>query len=412
MALVHYLFHYYELREEDKNGDVLDEERCQFELNKIIKKKKKGKLVTRGKDKVRETYSVVDVVSPSVGSSNIRNATEISTSQSAPLVDTSNHDADSAQFIRTIINENIHNITSNTTIQFTSRGFETPLGPVTESHLDTATKALDNLRDSFSGTDTLDSGDDDIRDTNSHYYSLIPRQFGYTISPSDMILTADKLAEEYDLIDNLRTAVRAGLSSNDDSKDSNGVSIDISILDRNDSEWERIQQKYENSKHRNHRNIQGYSVNKIFNINIPSVSDNYAPVADKIGNVHELFHGTKTANLLSISLNGLIIPPTGAAHVTGRMFGNGVYAASCSTKALNYAVGYWGGARNKSNKAYMLIVKFAMGKEYEARSHLYSGAPKGYDSVWAKSGQALLNDEFIVYNLNQLTITHIIELEK
>ena len=115
--------------------------------------------------------------------------------------------------------------------------------------------------------------------------------------------------------------------------------------------------------------------------------------------------------MLSISLNGLIIPPTGAGHVTGRMFGNGVYAASCSTKALNYAVGYWGGSQNRGNNAYMLIVNFAMGKEHVATSHLYSGAPKGYDSVWAKSGQALLNDEFIIYNLNQATITHVLELE-
>ena len=116
--------------------------------------------------------------------------------------------------------------------------------------------------------------------------------------------------------------------------------------------------------------------------------------------------------MLSICLKGLIIPPTGAAHVTGRMFGNGVYGASCSTKALNYAVGYWGGNRNRSNAAYVLMVKFAMGREKVATSHLYSGAPAGYDSVWAKSGHALLNDEFIVYNLKQATITHILELEE
>jgi poly [ADP-ribose] polymerase len=157
--------------------------------------------------------------------------------------------------------------------------------------------------------------------------------------------------------------------------------------------------------------ISGYHIKNIFTLDIPKVTSRYLPTEAKLGHVRELFHGTKTANMLSISINGLIIPPTGAAHVTGRMFGNGVYGASCSTKALNYAVGYWGGRKNRTSTAYMLIVKFAMGNEYVAHSHLYSGAPKGYDSVWGKAGRSLLNDEFIVYNLNQATITHILELE-
>ena len=398
----------YEVREFDKNGDSLDKERCVFELNKIVNKKKKGKLVTRNGEKVRETYHVVDVVSPSVGSTNICNKSNITVKHNTPIVDTSKHDQKSAELIQTITQENIHNITSNTTIKFTSQGFETPLGPVTESHLDNAAKSLDKIRDQLGSNDTL--ADNTItRQINSEYFSLIPRTFGYTITSSDMISTPDKLAEEYSLLDNLRTAVKAGLTSDNDSK---GINIDISQLDSNDSTYERLVQKFESTKHKNHTNVRDYHICNIFNINIPSVTKQFEQTAKKLGNVKELFHGTKTANMLSIVLNGLIIPPTNAAHVTGRMFGNGVYAASCSTKALNYAVGYWGGNRNRNNKAYMLIVQFAMGKEYIATSHLYSGAPAGYDSVWAQSGHALLNDEFIVYNLNQVNITHILELEK
>ena len=37
------------------------------------------------------------------------------------------------------------------------------------------------------------------------------------------------------------------------------------------------------------------------------------------------------------------VPPANASHCTGRMFGNGVYFSDQSTKALNYAYGYWGG---------------------------------------------------------------------
>ena len=401
----------YDIRQVDKNGDSLDEERCRIEYDKIIKKKQKGKNVKRGDETIREYYSVVDVVSPTVGSSNIRNASEVSVSNGAPAINTSNHDSESGRLIKAIIKENIHNITNNTTMTFTSNGFETPLGPVTEPHLDKAVDALDAIRDEMGDLAELNENDEEIREINGEYYSLIPREFGHVIDPSEMILTPDKLANEYALVDNLRTAVQAGLNSSDDSKDS-AIDIDMSHLSRKDSEWERLSTKFEDTKHRNHSAIKGYHVKNIFTLGIPSVDDRYNPIAKKLGNVHELFHGTKTANMLSISLNGLIIPPTGAAHVTGRMFGNGVYAASCSTKALNYAVGYWGGNANRSNKAYVLIVNFAMGKEYVATSHLYGGAPSGYDSIWAKSGASLLNDEFIIYNLNQATITHILELEK
>ena len=400
----------YDVRQSDKEGNTLDYDRCKIEYDKIIKKKQTGKNVKRGDETIREYYSAVDVVAPTVGSDNIRNASEVIVTNNAPPVNTSNHDKESSRLIQAIVAENIHNITNNTAMTFTSNGFETPLGPVTESHLDKATETLDHLRDEFDGDEPLDETSDDVLDMNGEYYSLIPREFGYVIDPSDMILTADKLANEYSLIDNLRTAVRAGL--NTEEKIDNSIDIDMALLSMKDDEYKRLTDKFETTKHRNHSAIQGYRVKNIFTLGIPSVDDRYNPRAKKIGNVHELFHGTKTANMLSISLNGLIIPPTGAAHVTGRMFGNGVYAASCSTKALNYAVGYWGGSANRSNKAYVLIVNFAMGKEYVATSHLYSGAPSGYDSIWAKSGSSLLNDEFIVYNLNQATITHILEVEK
>jgi poly [ADP-ribose] polymerase len=325
------------------------------------------------------------------------------------MVNTSNHDSESSRLIRSFINENVHSITSNTTIQFTTRGFETPLGPVTESHLDRAGESLNALRDEMNGDESLDGDDRNIRDINSAYYSLIPRRFGSKITTSDMILTPDLLAAEYDLIDNLRTAVQAGLTSGGSAD--TGVNINVALMDRGHVDWDRLSNKFETTKHRNHAEIKGYRVKNIFYLNIPTATNAFRPVEKRLSNVYELFHGTKTANMLSIALNGLIIPPTGAAHVTGRMFGNGVYGASCSTKALNYAVGYWGGTRNKSNTAYMLITEFAMGNTYIAKSSMNRGAPSGYDSIWAQAGSALLNDEYIVYNLNQVNITHLLELE-
>ncbi len=408
----------YEIRQKDKAGNELDETRCQTEFAKIIKKKERGKTIKRKGETIKEHYSVVDVVSPNIGSSNIRNAASVnvSTTASAPMVDTSNHDSESARLIRTFVSANIHSITGSTSLTFTRNGFETPLGPVTEPHIDKAQAFLDDMRDELGDDAELDSDDKDVRTLNSEYFSLIPRKFGRVIQTSDMILTPDELAAEYDLLDNLRTAVKTGLNADSEDKDT-GLNIAIALLPESDGDWDRFHTMFEGSKHTSHADGRAYHIRRIFTLDIPSVTSRYQPTLKKLGNERELFHGTKTANMLSIAVNGLIIPPTGAAHVTGRMFGNGVYAASCSTKALNYATGFWGGSSNRTSAAYMMIVRFAMGNEYKTKSFRYAGAPSGYDSVWGQSsGRAgyggLLNDEYIVYSLNQATITHILELEK
>lgn len=326
------------------------------------------------------------------------------------MVDTSNHDSESGRLLNMFVSENIHAITSNTTLTFTRNGFETPLGPVTEPHVDRAEVFLNDLRDELGSDTELDSDSKDVRTINSEYFSLIPRKFGRKIVTSDLILTPDQLAAEYDLLDQLRTAVKTGLNADNGDADA-GLNIKVAIMSPTDSKWQALNDRFESTKHRNHAEGRRYRVRNIFSLDIPDVTRRYQPVEKRLGNVRELFHGTKTANMLSIAINGFIIPPTGAAHVTGRMFGNGVYGASCSTKALNYAVGFWGGNRNRGSTAYMLVANFAMGKEYVASSHLYSGAPRGYDSVWGKAGHSLLNDEYIVYDLSQATITHILELE-
>ena len=408
----------YEIRQKDKAGNTLDEARCKIECAKIVKKKERGKTVKRNGETIKEHYSVVDVVSPNIGSSNIRNAASVnvSTSANAPMVNTSNHDSESARLIRTFVSANIHSITGSTSLTFTRNGFETPLGPVTEPHIDKAQAFLDDMRDELGDGDSLNAEDKGIRVLNSEYFSLIPRKFGRVIQRSDMILTPDELAAEYDLLDQLRTAVKTGLNADSEDADT-GLDLAIALLSKSDPDWDRFDTYYEGSKHSSHYDSGGYHIRRIFTLDIPSVTSRYNPTLKKLGNERELFHGTKTANMLSIAVNGLIIPPTGAAHVTGRMFGNGVYAASCSTKALNYATGFWGGNSNKTPAAYMMIVRFAMGKEYKTKSFRYAGAPSGYDSVWGQSsgrsgGGGLLNDEYIVYSLNQATITHILELEK
>ncbi|MGG2383099.1 hypothetical protein, partial [Salmonella enterica] len=76
----------------------------------------------------------------------------------------------------------------------------------------------------------------------------------------------------------------------------------------------------------------------------------------KVGNIKELWHGTRVGNVLSIMKGGFVIPPSNASHVTGRMFGNGVYFSDQSTKSLNYAYGCAPGQKGGIEKSTFMFL--------------------------------------------------------
>jgi poly [ADP-ribose] polymerase len=133
----------------------------------------------------------------------------------------------------------------------------------------------------------------------------------------------------------------------------------------------------------------------------------------KLGNVKELWHGSSSANLLSILKCGLVVPPANAGHCTGRMWGNGVYTASSSTKALNYSTGFWG--QSGTRRTFMFLVDVGLGKTYTPRSGTSWGykLPRGYDSTWAKKRESgLRHDEFITPRTAQCNLTFLVEFAK
>lgn len=137
----------------------------------------------------------------------------------------------------------------------------------------------------------------------------------------------------------------------------------------------------------------------------------FRDIAKKLGNVQMLWHGTRAFNVLSILKGGLIIPKSGGSyHITGRMFGNGIYFSDQSTKSLNYSYGYWDGG-TRDNNCFMFIADVAMGKSYIPAGYNNGSYPiKGYDSVFAKAGHGgVLNNEMIVYMLNQVNLKYLCE---
>lgn len=178
---------------------------------------------------------------------------------------------------------------------------------------------------------------------------------------------------------------------------------------------------YVSSAKRGHRSSTLRLVN-VYELDDPSGKARVAARQAKVGNVRRMWHGTRAFNVLSILSNGLVVPRASASHVTGRMFGDGVYFSETSTKALNYSHGYWSGARE--SRCFMLVADVAMGWEYRpsagwgARwSDIHSGrvvdaahGGRRYDSVNVKAGTAgVVNHEAIVWDTDQVALRYLCE---
>jgi len=410
----------YEVRElwkEDNSLITSDQmELIEKEMDFIVRKKLRGKSTKRAGETVKANYEIVDVSIPKVGSTNIvgknfskeETTKAITPNKKKPIISTKVVNFHVNRIIEQAIEENIHNITSATSIKFNNGRYETPLGPVTLNHINKAKEPLNELRILLKDLNQDNWNEEEVKKYNNLYYSLIPHSFGKYISRTDWILDFDKLSDEYDILDQLESAVNLGeeISSNQSSDMLD--SLNLEFVPSKSKEVDRLINKFENSRASNHYNLRDWKVINVFDLKLEKERKNYKNRTIK-GKEVELFHGSRNCNILSIMSSGLIVPPV-AAH--GRMFGDGIYAAPASTKALNYSTGFWGG-KNKYPNAFIFVVKFSLGREYNPNRSMYGGPPNEYDSIWAKAKDAgLYNDEVIVYSNNQCTLTHIIELEK
>lgn len=166
------------------------------------------------------------------------------------------------------------------------------------------------------------------------------------------------------------------------------------------------------SKNKNNRHVSHHlRLKNVYELKNDEIDAKFAAAAKKYGNVKRLWHGTRTFNVLSILKNQLIIPKSGGSyHITGRMYGDGLYFSDQSTKSLNYSYGYWDGG-NKDNNCFMFLADVAMGKEYSPNGYHSGRYPvKGFDSVFAKAGVGgVLNNEMIVYTLDQVCLRYLCE---
>ena len=131
-----------------------------------------------------------------------------------------------------------------------------------------------------------------------------------------------------------------------------------------------------------------------------------------------LWHGSRNENWWGIFTQGLVLRPTNAV-ITGKMFGLGTYFADKSQKSLGYSSmsgSYW--TNGKSDIGLLALYRVNTGNqlelEYSDSSLTFDSLRrKGkYDSVFAKAGPSLRNNEFIVYHEDQSNIEFLVKLKR
>jgi poly [ADP-ribose] polymerase 2/3/4 len=300
----------------------------------------------------------------------------------------------------------------------------TPIGVVTKDTIKQARVSLDAMSQFVQKKDYDDKTF--IQELNN-YLMLVPQQVGHARGwHKSFFSTHNTLQSQSTLLDQLEASADLAEARVKSAQDTavtttladtpNLFNAELKILADKDV-IKKIETMFFESINQRHESKNMKPV-RFYEITMPKAKEafelyNRLLPANKLKNIQLLWHGTRMFNVLSILKSGLFCPPkSGSFHVTGRMFGDGIYGSDQSTKALNYARGYWdGGPRDKN--CFMFLVDFSMGEAYTPKSS-YETLPKpGYDSTFAKANlSGVLNNEMIVYKNEQVNIRYLIEFEE
>jgi len=312
------------------------------------------------------------------------------------------------------------------------RNYKVTQEAVSEQQVTAAQEIISNI----SGLIAIGVDIKHINDMLLKLYTIIPRRMDnvkdhlFRDISNDVTLTnaqrlidneqsaLDTMAGQVELIKQQREAARKAAEAEE--KGEEEVIEEITILDQmglsieveNDTETLELIKK-----------LMGPNVNQIKRV-FKVVNNKTQKIFDKHMDKVEVkkkrlyWHGSRNENWFNILQTGLLIRPSGAVH-TGSMFGDGIYFADKAQKSIGYTSlrgSYW--AHGGDNKAFLALFDVHLGKQKEILHHdssCYKLSKKvldneGFDSVFAKGGADLRNNEYIVYNSAQCTVSHLIEI--
>lgn len=296
---------------------------------------------------------------------------------------------------------------------------------VTQAMVDDAQQTVTQLKSIIK----LDAAIEPINELLLELYHIIPRRMnnvhdhllsGDNINSSELLEEAEKLiAEEQDTLDVMAGQVIINNQEDEAKDDRDSVSekqnilsiMGIAMEEASDDDIDTIKRLLGPNAHQ---------FRKAFKVEHKSTQAKFDANLDNASNksVELFWHGSRNQNWLNILSTGLLIRPSGAIH-TGSMFGDGIYFADKAQKSIGYTSlrgSYWTGGGD--NTAYLALFSVHVGEQKHIKHHdrsCYSLSKaklesENYDSVFAHGGADLRNNEYIVYDSSQCTVSFLVEI--
>lgn len=376
-----------------------------------------SKMEAKKRDALSHGYTQVEVAAD-VGSGTVNSGGPVTVKadiRQKAIDEISAGDKGLADLVGMLVDRNTREITSTTTLKLdTATGlFKTDAGIiVTRKVVDEARVLLSDIKAIAAGTTGKTEPVGKVDKLACDYLMRIPTDIGRSrptflnVFPNQAAV--DKQEQILDALLGSLDMLAKPQAQPDAPKVEAKRTWSVKMVPVGEAEFKRISKKYYDTAQGGHAAVQaGLKPKRAWELSIAHMDEAFANDGQKLTPHHELWHGTRVGNLLSIFARGLICPPWADA---GRMFGDGIYFAPASSKSLNYAYGYWGGG-SKDTTCYMLLNEVATGKDYTpTRCGSWKVAPDGHDSVWARAGKSgVANDEVIVYRPSQCKVTRLVE---
>lgn len=317
-----------------------------------------------------------------------------------------------------------------------------PLGKISKSQLDTARDILNDIDKNL-----VNYNKDKLEDLSSYFYTLIPYSCGMSVPP--IINNKKFIGELMNLLQDLSQIQITGQiikNINGDSNDElaeiyNKLDCKIVAMDpiKHKKHWDLLE-TYVKRTHCPTHNFNPKILN-IYQIQHSKQNNRYYSYLESNPELKKnkmlLFHGSKLGNWLGILNKSLLLFPSNVM-ITGKMFGNGLYFASQSSKSMNYM-----GCHRSQPIGFLMLCEVALGNQFKCNnSHYitdYNHLPKDTHSTWGmgktttdsnqyvrnKNGVvipcgklidsnisgSLLYDEFIVYKEEQIRPAFLIKIK-
>eukprot|EP01105_Mastigella_eilhardi_P000564 TRINITY_DN10637_c0_g1_i6.p1 TRINITY_DN10637_c0_g1~~TRINITY_DN10637_c0_g1_i6.p1 ORF type:complete len:460 (+),score=145.14 TRINITY_DN10637_c0_g1_i6:146-1525(+) len=306
-----------------------------------------------------------------------------------------------------------------------------PLGKISKKQIQCAYAVLNSL------TELIQAGAPKAKfvEGTNKFYTLVPHDFGEKDPP--LIDSLEALQAKMQLLDVLcdleiaNSLMKEADSGEGDKvlKNYHNLKTRITPLDK-DSERYKILLKYATDTHdATHFPNWTFTIDDIFEVERENERARFEPWS-KNENRHLLWHGSRLTNYVGILSQGMRIAPPEAPK-TGYRFGKGVYLADTVSKSAHYCFTTPG-----NPQGVMILNEVALGVPNKVIKDVYmEKAPDGTHCTWAEgmfapdpkamitidndvhvpTGRiistdlrtACLHNEFIVYDVAQLTIRYL-----